>query len=177
MSRVAHLRLAGGPGTTIRRLVLAGLALGLAVTCLAVVNQKDSGMFVHEVALDHPVEQVWEAITRKSAVDRYYLAPLGADVGTAGAEIFYGTAAQKLIVGRVIESKAPRQLVHSFRFAGENEPDSVVTYALTASAAGTRLRIEHRGYAPGTERHSDISLGWPIITDGLAEMLAGHPPR
>jgi uncharacterized protein YndB with AHSA1/START domain len=148
-------------------------ALALAFWGIGNIARK-APVLVHEVALDHPSEAVWRAITRKSAVDRYDLAPLGADIGAPGDDIFYGTAAQKLITGRVLEADAPRRLVHTFRFAGRDEPTSEVAYVLTPIAGRTRLRIEHRGYARGSQRHADVALGWPIITDGLAAYLAGR---
>lgn len=130
--------------------------------------------FVHDVLLDHPPGAVWAAITRKELVDRYYFAPLGEDVVRAGADIYYGLPTNKMIVGSIVACEPPRQLVHTFRFVGDDEsPDTVVTYALEPSGAGTRLRVEHRGYATDSQGYADVSMGWPIILDQLKDLLDG----
>ena len=136
---------------------------------------RPDGMFCLELALNHPIDAVWAAITKKSLVDRYYFAPLGADVGAAGSAIVYGLPASPLIIGRVIAIEAPCRLAHSFRFIEEADTTAtVVEYTLVAHNQGTRLRIEHRGYSPNSQGYADIAGGWPIIADRLQALLDGE---
>ena len=131
---------------------------------------------VYEVGLAHPIAAVWDGITRKSLVDKYYFAPLGADMSEAGKPMYYGAPAKPAITGTVIAYRAPQLLEHSFRFAGDSSsPDTVVTYRLAATGKGTRVRIEHRGYPGDSQGYSDVSLGWPILMDRLDALLDGQP--
>ena len=129
--------------------------------------------FVHEIVLARPIATVWTALVRKDIVDKYYLAPLGADIATVGSEVFYGLPSNKMIVGTVLAVEAPTRLVHTFRFASDSGPDTTVTYALAATGSGTVLRIEHRGYPDPSQGYSDIAMGWPIIAGRLKALLEG----
>ena len=140
--------------------------------------QVASSPYVLEATFDQPVGTVWEAITRKQLIDQYYFLPIGADVTQVGAEVSYGTPAEKLITGVVLALEPQRLLRHSFRFAQESDTaDTVVTYTLTGSAAGTRLRIEHAGYAAGSQGYADIAGGWPVILEQLKALLAREDKR
>ena len=138
--------------------------------------EKSQNAFVLDVVLNQPIEKVWNAITKKSLVDKYYFSPINADISTVGADIYYGTASRKLIIGTITALEVPRLLMHSFRFAEEADTtETTVTYALTADGMKTRLHLEHRGYAANSQGYADISLGWPIIIDGLKSVLDRSP--
>ena len=157
-------------------MVTSGLAVGIVVAGLAMMQQiaASRAPYIQEVVLDHDIRSVWKALTRKSLVDRYYLAPLGADIAGIGTEIYYGTAKDKLITGTVIAHQAPSLLSHTFRFVGDTEsPDTIVTYRLTTEGKGTRLLLQHRGYRVPSQGHADISGGWPVIIDRLRAVLDG----
>lgn len=124
------------------------------------------------VTIERPAEEVWRALTRKDHVDRYYLAPLGADITAVGSDLYYGTATQRLIFGEVVTLRAPLELSHTFRFGGTPDPaNSVVTYRLTAAGNSTRVSLEHSGYPADSQHFADISMGWPIILGGLKAHL------
>lgn len=131
-------------------------------------------VFTQAVTIDRPADEVWRGLTRKTDVDRYYLAPLGADITAAGGEMYYGTAAQRMIVGRVVTFRAPHELSHTFRFADSKDAtESLVTYRLEPSGDTTRLSVEHSGYPADSQHFADISMGWPIILNGLKAHLEG----
>ena len=131
-----------------------------------------SPAFRSEVILEHPLDVVWGALTRKALIDRYYLAPIRTDITAAGAEIIYGPPEAKLITGVVSVFEAPRLLVHSFRFDGDTDsPDTTVTYRLTAAGQGTRLELIHAGYEVPSQGYADIEGGWPVILDRLKTLL------
>ena len=158
-------------------MVAACFGLGLPFMLQADADAKPpSEPFVHEIALAQPVATVWAALTRKALVDKYYFAPLGADISQAGTEIYYGLPNGKMITGTILKFQPPALLVHTFRFAGDMvSPETTVTYSLAANGNGTTLRVEHRGYPIPSQGYADISGGWPIIFDRLAALLDGHP--
>ena len=144
----------------------------LVVEKRALAEDADSGTFVLDFTFDHPIEAVWDAITKKTLVDKYYFSPINSDVTQVGADIYYGPASKKLIAGTVIAVEAPHLLKHSFRFAEEADTSkTIVTYALTSDGTQTRLHLEHQGYAAGSQGYSDIAGGWPIIINGLKIVL------
>jgi len=79
-----------------------------------------------------------------------------------------------MILGRVLALEEPRRLSHSFRFDGDDAPDTIVTYALAPRGTGTHLTIEHRGYPVVSQGYADISGGWPIIVERLKGLLDGR---
>ena len=150
----------------------AVLLLGSAMGGRLVPASDD--IFTLTVTIERPAEEVWRALTRKAHVDRYYLAPLDADIAAAGSDFYYGTEAQRMIVGKVVTLRPPLELTHTFRFAGGPDPrESVVTYRLDADGNRTRLSLEHSGYPADSQHFADISMGWPIILDGLKAHLEG----
>ena len=157
-------------------LVAACLGLGLRFMLRVDTATAQPKPFVHEIALAHPVATVWAALTHKALVDKYYFAPVGADISQAGTEIYYGLPDGKLITGTILKIQPPALLVHTFRFVGdETSPETTVTYSLAANGIDTTLRVEHRGYPVPSQGYADISGGWPIIFDRLAALLDGHP--
>ncbi|MEM9146187.1 MAG: SRPBCC domain-containing protein [Pseudomonadota bacterium] len=151
-----------------RWLVASLLAVGLGPTAMA-----EDAMFRAEITLSATPEAVWTALTEKSVVDRYYLAPLIADVTGAGDRMAYGTQNAAMIEGSVLTYEPPYRLVHSFAFVEPSGPGPVseVTYRLAAQGDETRLAVEHRGYAEDSQPYADISMGWPIILDGLKSVV------
>jgi len=65
-------------------------AVSMTLHALQSVANDPMQPFTIAVTLDHPIADVWQAITRKKLVDGYYLAPLWADITSIGAEINYG---------------------------------------------------------------------------------------
>lgn len=125
-----------------------------------------------DVQLDHPIDQVWAALTRKQIIDKYYFVPVNADIAHVGAEIAYGPPGTTMIAGVVRDIAAPRLLVHTFRF--DSDPigtDTVVTYRLVEAGKGVRLEIVHAGYAVDSQGYADIAGGWPIIAERLKATL------
>ena len=138
----------------------------------ALAKNVESKAYVLDVTFDQPIETVWAAITKKELIDKYYFSPVNADVTQVGAEIFYGPAAHKLILGKVLALDAPSLFKHSFRFAEEADTsETTVIYTLSSEAKGTRLHIEHQGYAANSQGYADIEGGWPVIAGGLKAVL------
>ena len=131
------------------------------------LTQKPADAFTQTITIDKPVDAVWRAIVRKADIDKYYLAPIGSDITHSTQSFYYGTPEHKFMTAEVVTLEAPHRLAHTFRFTGSNDGVSLVTYRLTPAGNGTRLDLEHSGYAPDSQSFSDISGGWPIILGRL----------
>ena len=128
--------------------------------------------FARSIEIASKPDVVWNALTKKAHVDKYYLAPLGEDLSSTESEIFYGTSEKKMIAGEVTIFEPPMRLTHTFRFAGrDGAKTSYVTYWIKAVEGGSKLTISHVGYKAGSQDYADISMGWPIIMDGLKAYL------
>lgn len=119
-------------------------------------------------------ERLWCALTTGEMTRRYYFRTRIEGAVRKGAEIRYVLPDGKpAIIGRVLEAKRGKKLVHEFRTVGwhEKEPASRVTYEIEKEAGAVRLTVIHDrlGKSPGTAR--DIQGGWPVILSGLKTVL------
>ncbi|WP_110674822.1 SRPBCC domain-containing protein [Salinicola sp. RZ23] len=89
---------------------------------------------VHECDFDHPLEQVWKAVTTPALLARWIgLAPGGGD--TARSEIDY----------RIVETQAHERVWFAWHDPATDQPQSTVLIELEPLAPDrTRLRLTHR---------------------------------
>jgi len=118
-----------------------------------------------------PAQEVWDALVTKETVDRYYLAPLHTLELKEGGKISYGKETE-MITGKILEIDATKKLVHSFSFAGSEDPETKVTYEI--DAVGEKmcsLTITHNGFEEENQTFANISGGWPVIASSLKTLL------
>lgn len=128
--------------------------------------------FARSIVIAAKPETVWNALTKKIHVDKYYLAPIGEDITATEREIYYGAPDNKMIVGEVAIFEPPMKLTHTFHFKGrDGAKTSYVTYWIRTVKGGSKLTVSHVGYKAGSQDFTDISVGWPIIMDGLKAYL------
>jgi len=127
--------------------------------------------FHYTMIIAKPAAEVWGALTEKGLVDRYHLAPLHTLELEAGGRISYG-AEQEVIVGRILEVRAPEVLVHTFQFAGGAGPETRVAYGIEPlGEAVCSLTIDHTGFAEEDQSFANITGGWPVIASSLKTLL------
>jgi uncharacterized protein YndB with AHSA1/START domain len=79
--------------------------------------------------------------------------------------------------GRYLELDPPHRLLISWGHAGSDRlpaGTSTVEITLTATAAGTRVTVEHRDLPP--EDAADHAIGWPHFLNRLATAARGDDP-
>lgn len=130
--------------------------------------------YTRSVTINRSVDDVWAALVTKSIVDTYYFLPVSGDITAADQVIYYGTKDQQLITGKVLELQSPSTFKHSFKFAGDDQAGSVVTYSLETHDNATKLTLTHVGYEMDTQSYADIAGGWPIILDGMKSKLESN---
>jgi uncharacterized protein YndB with AHSA1/START domain len=79
------------------------------------------------------------------------------------------------LVGKVLESSAPRRLVISWATPGEaDKPEKVsrVTFDIESyKREHARLTVTHDELEPGSGMERDISGGWPLVLSNLKSFL------
>lgn len=75
--------------------------------------------------------------------------------------------------GEVIEIKPPGLLVYTWFAAWHERPDAPTTvrWDLTATSAGTHLKLTHSGLAAEPKGRAGYSGGWPGILDAVKQYV------
>ena len=133
---------------------------------------------VEEVVYPQSIETVWRALTDPSLLDRWLMASdfeprLGHRFSfrTTSAPGFSG-----VVECEVDELDPPHRLGYSW-WGGGGNPRTHVRFELTSITAGTRLRLEHEGFAAGGIRGEIVRRimggGWrgKILTHSLPALL------
>lgn len=127
--------------------------------------------FHYTILIAKPAAKVWSALTEKKTIDQYYMAPLHALELKKGGRISYGGETE-LIIGTITELEAPKSLVHTFKFAGSEDPETRVAYEIKPIGdAMCSLTISHTGFQAEDQTFADITGGWPVIASSLKTVL------
>ncbi len=130
--------------------------------------------------LRHPPEKVWRALTDPALIAQWLLPVAGFRPEPGAAFTFQAPAApgwDGTVACELLEAEPPRTLRYTWRvpFAGA-ALDTVVTFTLTPTASGTRLSVEHAGFAPDQRRAlGGARYGWQRMGGALADLLGGVP--
>ena len=122
---------------------------------------------VIERELPHPPERIWRALTQPHLIEAWLMKnefkpelghafTLKADWGTVECSV------------RAVEEN--RRLSYSW----DAKPlESIVTWTLTPTSTGTRLRMEQAGFGPENEMaFRGATAGWPRYFGALEDVLA-----
>ncbi len=121
---------------------------------------------VIEVVYPQPIEQVWQALTNREALAEW-LMPNDFEP-TVGRPFTFQDKPRLGWDGKVeckvVEITAPNRLAFTWRGTGFGLPETLVTFSLEAVAEGTRLRLEHSGFAgtgpQGWLMRTLLASGW-----------------
>lgn len=127
--------------------------------------------FHYIIFIAKPAADVWSALTEKKTIDQYYMAPVHTLELKKGGRISYG-GDKELMGGTITEIEAPKTLVHTFRFAGSDDPETRVAYKIESiGEAMCSLTISHTGFKAEDQSFADITGGWPVIASSLKTLL------
>jgi len=145
--------------------------VALLATSTLIFAEPVKPTFHYTIFIAKSAQDVWNALTQKQLVDRYYLAPLQTLELKKNGKIIYGSKPE-LITGKIIEIDAPKKLVHSFVFAGSTDPETVVSYKIQpVGDLMCSLSITHTGFPSENQSFLNISDGWPVIASSLKTVL------
>jgi uncharacterized protein YndB with AHSA1/START domain len=116
-----------------------------------------AGRIEHEQTYPYPPERVWRALTEPAEL-AVWLMPTDFTARPGSRFTFDARPGLGIIEGEVLEAQPPRLL--RCRWSGVFG-DTVVTFTLTPVGEGTRLRVEHAGWAAEGLPHRDgFDAGW-----------------
>jgi uncharacterized protein YndB with AHSA1/START domain len=126
-----------------------------------------------ELDLAHPPEKVWRALTDPALLTEWLLPVVELRLEPGAAFVFQTQAFpgwDGTVNCRLLEIDAPRKLSYTW---GVPFLDTVVTFTLTPTAAGTRLSIVQSGFSPDQKRElGGARYGWKTMGEKLVALLA-----
>ena len=141
---------------------------------------EDTKSIVVERLMPHPPEKVWRALTQ-SALIAEWLMRNDFEPAVGRKFNFNATPIPGMWNGvsdcEVLEMEPYSRMVWRWQASGEEKAaglDSVVSWTLTPTDAGTLVRMEHAGFRAKDEGgYQMMGGGWPRIVAGL-ERVAGE---
>lgn len=136
-------------------------------------SQNDTICF--EIDLSHPPEKVWRALTDPALLSEWLLPTLQFGL-TPGAAVTFKTRPfpgwDGTVRGQMLELEAPRRLRYTW-VVGEMALETIVTFTLTPTDAGTRLVVVQSGFKPEQKQNfGGARYGWNLMGGKLIELLA-----
>ena len=134
-------------------------------TAAAPATQVRSVVVEREIA--HPPEKIWRALTQPHLIQEWLMK---SDFKPAVDHRFNFRADWGSVDCRVLEIEPHRTLSYSWAAYGL---ESVVTWTLTPTGAGTQLRMEQSGFRPDQEQaYQGAQYGWRQFLTKLEQVLA-----
>ncbi len=129
-----------------------------------------------ELDLPHPPEKVWRALTDPALLAQWLLPAVGLEL-ERGAAFTLQAPPQPgwdgIVNCRFVEIEAQRKLSYTWGVGGM---DTVVTFAITPTASGTRLSLVQSGFKPDQKQNfNGARYGWKMMGGKLADLLARVP--
>ena len=127
--------------------------------------------------LPHPPARIWRARTEPALLAEWLLPVIGFELAP-GANFTFKTQPYPGWDGtvncRILEIEAPRKI--SYTWVVGEMLDTVVTFTLTPTAAGTRLSLVQSGFRPHQKQNfGGARYGWKMMGGKLVELLARIP--
>src|SRR5216683_3806455 len=116
-------------------------------------------------------ERVFQALTEKEDMERWFLVKVEVDL-RPGGEIRFEWGPDAFEVGKIVVLEPPHRLSYSWE-ALEPSP-TTITFELTAENDGTRLHLIHTGIGEGEDwdtYYTSINSGWTVHLNNLTAWL------
>ena len=116
--------------------------------------------------LAHPPEKVWRALTQPHLIEEWLMKN---DFKPVVGHRFDLRADWGAVDCRVLEVEPNKTLSYTWAAYGL---ESVVTWTLTPTSTGTRLRMEQSGFRPDQQQaYQGAKHGWPQFLANLEQVL------
>lgn len=114
-----------------------------------------------------PPEKIWRALTQQHLIKEWLM---NNDFKPVVDHRFNLSADWGSVDCRVQTVEPNRKLSYTW---DTKDLESVVTWSLTPTSAGTRLRMEQTGFRPDQQPYyRGATVGWPRFLDALEEVVA-----
>jgi len=147
----------------------------MTVTDTTAQSQTETLSF--EFDLKHSPEKVWRALTDPKLLAEWLLPVVNLKLEPGQAFTFHtqpypgwdGT-----VNCRFVEIEAQRKLSYTW-VVGDMEIDTVVTFTLAPTAAGTRVSLVQSGFRADQKKNfGGARYGWRLMGERLLDLLARH---
>jgi uncharacterized protein YndB with AHSA1/START domain len=149
------------------------------------MNTATTQDIVFDHFLPHAPETVWKTLTSGELIGRWLMEPSGF-APVVGNRFTYKTKPAGKWDGtihcQVLDVVPGRRFVYAWKGGDEGNDgygsplDTVVTFTLTPTEGGTRLRLVHSGFR--TPRNdtafANMSEGWKKVVSRMDDVIAGH---
>ena len=130
---------------------------------------------VIEREMPHPPEKIWRALTEGALIQEWLMENDFQPV--AGHRFNFRSQPvpnwNGLIAAEVMVVEPNKKLSYSWGTMGM---ESVVTWTLTPTAAGTHVRMEHSGFGPDEDAaYKGANYGWQKFIGNMERVLAALP--
>ena len=133
----------------------------------AAATATDLRSVVIERDVAHPPEKIWRALTQPHLIQEWLMK---SDFKPVVGHDFKFSADWGSVDCRVVTIEPHRTLAYTW---GAYGLESVVTWTLTPTDAGTRLRMEQAGFRPDQQQaYGGAKAGWPRFFASLEQVLA-----
>jgi uncharacterized protein YndB with AHSA1/START domain len=122
---------------------------------------------VIEREMAHAPEKIWRALTQPHLMEEWLMKT---DFKPVVGQSFSLSANWGSVDCKVLSLEPPKALSYRWDAMGL---ESVVTFTLTPTPTGTRLRMEQAGFRPDQEQaYRGATVGWQRMLGALDELLA-----
>lgn len=129
---------------------------------------------VVERDIAHPPEKLWRALTQPHLIEAWLMK--NDFVAVVGHRFNLRGEWGGVLDCEVLAIEPGRTLSYTWNFANDDPAfalQSVVTFTLTPTVAGTHLRMEQSGFRPGQKQaFGGAHAGWKAFFDNLEQVLA-----
>lgn len=130
----------------------------------------DTRSITLERDISHPPEKVWRALTQPHLIEEWLMKT---DFQSQIGHRFSFRVDWGAVDCELLALEEARTLSYSW---GDGELDTIVTWTLTPTPTGTRLRLDQTGFRKDQPRYfGGAQAGWPRFLTALEEMLARTP--
>lgn len=130
-------------------------------------TSSDTRSVVVEREMPFPPEKIWRALTQPQLIEEWLMRT---DFKPEVGHRFGLTADWGGVDGEVLSIEPEKALSYAWN---TKDLRSVVTWTLTPTETGTRLRMEQTGFRPDQEPYFRGAMaGWPRFLASLEEVLA-----
>jgi uncharacterized protein YndB with AHSA1/START domain len=132
------------------------------------VNDTDIRTVIVERDIPHASEKIWRALTQPHLIEAWLMKN---DFKPEMGHRFSLRADWGSVDCRVLAIEPGKTLSYTWDALGL---ESVVTWTLTPTATGTRLRMEQTGFRPDqTQAYQGAKFGWPRHLTALERAVSG----
>jgi uncharacterized protein YndB with AHSA1/START domain len=159
--------------------------MSIPMTTPKSVITPDNDSIITEIHIAAPPERVFRALTDERELIRWFNDPscpvkswqMDARPGghysytTEKGTVVFNNVSEFKCHGEILQIDPPHLLVYSWiaNWHDEQSRVTIVRWELTSDAAGTRVKVTHRGLAQEPAARKDYSSGWPGVLDALKQ--------